>query len=59
MALTGFAPQAPAEFIENFAARTIVGRLTTPQDVANAVAFLASDVSNDIVGQTISVDGTV
>jgi NAD(P)-dependent dehydrogenase (short-subunit alcohol dehydrogenase family) len=32
-------------------------RTTTPQDVANAVAFLVSDVSSDIVGQTISVDG--
>jgi len=32
-------------------------RTTTPQDIANAVAFLVSDVSSDIVGQTISVDG--
>jgi NAD(P)-dependent dehydrogenase (short-subunit alcohol dehydrogenase family) len=34
-----------------------VGRPTTPQDIANMVAFLASDVSSDIVGQTFSVDG--
>jgi 3-oxoacyl-[acyl-carrier protein] reductase len=32
-------------------------RTTTPQDIANTVAFLVSDVSSDIVGQTISVDG--
>ena len=32
-------------------------RTTTPQDIANIVAFLVSDVSSDIVGQTISVDG--
>lgn len=32
-------------------------RSTTPQDIANTVAFLVSDVSSDIVGQTISVDG--
>jgi NAD(P)-dependent dehydrogenase (short-subunit alcohol dehydrogenase family) len=32
-------------------------RPTTPQDIANAVAFLVSDVSSDIVGQTIYVDG--
>jgi NAD(P)-dependent dehydrogenase (short-subunit alcohol dehydrogenase family) len=32
-------------------------RTTTPQDIANAVAFLVSDLSSDIVGQTISVDG--
>lgn len=32
-------------------------RTTTPQDIANTVAFLVSDVSSDIVGQTIFVDG--
>ena len=34
-------------------------RTTTPQDIANTVAFLVSDVSNDIVGQNISVDGGI
>jgi 3-oxoacyl-[acyl-carrier protein] reductase len=28
-----------------------------PEDVANAVAFLASDASRYITGQTIHVDG--
>ena len=32
-------------------------RPTTPQDIANTFAFLVSDVSSDIVGQTIGVDG--
>jgi len=32
-------------------------RATVPQDVANLVAFLASDVSSHITGQMISVDG--
>jgi 3-oxoacyl-[acyl-carrier protein] reductase len=32
-------------------------RSTTPQDIANIVAFLVSDVSSDIVGQTIFIDG--
>ncbi len=59
MALTGFAPNAPPGFIESFAERTVVGRLTTTQDVANMVAFFVSDVSSDIVGQTIAVEGTV
>ena len=36
---------------------TPVGRMGTPQDVANIVVFLASDVSSYIVGQTISVNG--
>jgi 3-oxoacyl-[acyl-carrier protein] reductase len=37
--------------------QTPIGRPTEPQDIANAVAFLVSDVSADIVGQVISVDG--
>jgi 2-hydroxycyclohexanecarboxyl-CoA dehydrogenase len=32
-------------------------RLATPQDIANAVAFLASDAGSYITGQTISVSG--
>ena len=32
-------------------------RPTTPQDVANLVAFLVSDVSSDIIGQIIFIDG--
>jgi NAD(P)-dependent dehydrogenase (short-subunit alcohol dehydrogenase family) len=36
---------------------TPIGRGTEPQDIANAVVFLASDVSQDIVGQVICVDG--
>lgn len=34
-----------------------VKRITEIQDIANAVLFLASDVSRNVVGQTIGVDG--
>jgi 3-oxoacyl-[acyl-carrier protein] reductase len=34
-----------------------LGRFTTPQDIGNAVVFLASDAASDITGQTIQVDG--
>ncbi|MFC1902426.1 SDR family oxidoreductase, partial [Chloroflexota bacterium] len=34
-----------------------MGRYTVTQDIANMTAFLASDVANDIVGQTFGVDG--
>jgi len=34
-----------------------LGRMGTPEDVANAVAFLASDGASYITGQTLHVDG--
>jgi NAD(P)-dependent dehydrogenase (short-subunit alcohol dehydrogenase family) len=40
-----------------FLNETPLGRGTAVEDIANMVAYLASDVSNDIVGQIISVDG--
>jgi enoyl-[acyl-carrier protein] reductase III len=37
--------------------RTPAGRLVTPEDVAQVVAFLCSDNARMIIGQTIMVDG--
>ena len=37
--------------------RLPLGRIGTPQEVANVVAFLASDVSSYITGHTLSVNG--
>ena len=37
--------------------RTPMGRLGTPEDVANAVVFLASDKADFITGQKIAVNG--
>jgi NAD(P)-dependent dehydrogenase (short-subunit alcohol dehydrogenase family) len=34
-----------------------LGRLGTPEDTANAVVFLASDLSSWITGQALAVDG--
>ena len=39
------------------AARTPMRRLATPQDVANAIVFLASAQSNYLCGETIRVNG--
>jgi NAD(P)-dependent dehydrogenase (short-subunit alcohol dehydrogenase family) len=39
------------------AASIPLGRLATPDDIAHAVAFLASDLASYITGQTIVVDG--
>jgi 3-oxoacyl-[acyl-carrier protein] reductase len=39
------------------AARSMVGRAGRPQDIANAVAFLASPESSWITAQCLIVDG--
>jgi NAD(P)-dependent dehydrogenase (short-subunit alcohol dehydrogenase family) len=56
---TGFAKNAPPGMIENFPKTLPIGRLTTTQDIANAVVFLVSDASSDIVGQVLVVSGGV
>ncbi len=47
----------PDKIIERMIAATPVGRLGTPQDIANAYAFLASDAAAFINGTVLSVDG--
>jgi NAD(P)-dependent dehydrogenase (short-subunit alcohol dehydrogenase family) len=56
---TGFALQAPPEFLEQIVATVPLARFTTPQDIGSMAAYLASDVASDITGQTFSVDGGV
>jgi NAD(P)-dependent dehydrogenase (short-subunit alcohol dehydrogenase family) len=49
--------ETPPEFIKGVSMDIPVGRMTTPQDIGNMVAFLASEVASDIVGQVFDVDG--
>jgi 2-hydroxycyclohexanecarboxyl-CoA dehydrogenase len=49
--------QAPGTSIEQLAARSLVGRLGTPEDVAAACAFLCSEDAGYITGQVIGVNG--
>jgi NAD(P)-dependent dehydrogenase (short-subunit alcohol dehydrogenase family) len=42
---------------ERLAARAMMGRIGEPEDIANAVAFLASPESGWITAQTLTVDG--
>jgi NAD(P)-dependent dehydrogenase (short-subunit alcohol dehydrogenase family) len=56
---TGFAKNAPPGMLENFPKNLPIRRLTTTQDVANAVTFLASEAASDIVGQVLVVSGGV
>src|SRR5262249_36445988 len=42
---------------ERFAARAMMGRIGEPEDIANAVVFLASPESGWITAQVLTVDG--
>nr|WP_307775491.1 3-oxoacyl-[acyl-carrier-protein] reductase [uncultured Cetobacterium sp.] len=47
----------PEDVIKGMLDRTSLGKLGLPEDIANAVLFLASDESSYITGQTIEVSG--
>jgi enoyl-[acyl-carrier protein] reductase III len=45
------------QMLESALARTPVGRMVTPRDVADAVCFLCSDEARMVCGHTLVVDG--
>lgn len=49
--------QASGDKIDERISRIALGRLGTPEDIANACSFLASDRSTYISGQILGVDG--
>lgn len=54
---TDMAAKLDEEVIEQIKAETPLGRLGSPQDVADAVLFLASDAASFITGHVLVVDG--
>lgn len=49
----------PGEAIKQFVETVPLKRIGTPQDVANVVTFLCSDLADYVTGQAINVDGGV
>lgn len=47
----------PAEILDSARERAVLGRLGDPQDVANVVVFLCSELARHITGTVIPVDG--
>jgi 3-oxoacyl-[acyl-carrier protein] reductase len=55
--LTELTEDLPDALKEEITSRTPLGRFGTTEEVANAVAFLASDEAGYITGQVLAVDG--
>ena len=53
----GYDPSQRAERIRQLSAEVPLGRLASPEDVAEVAAFLASDAAECITGQAINVAG--
>ena len=47
----------PEKVLEGMVARTPLGRMGRPEDIANAYVWLASDAASYVTGTVISVDG--
>lgn len=56
---TEMVAKMPEEVLKGMEAKTPLGRLGNPADIANAYVFLASDEASFITGATLSVDGGV
>lgn len=55
--LTDMVKKMPEKILDGLAAKTPLGRMGQPEDVANLYAWLASDEASFIHGSVISIDG--
>ncbi len=54
---TGMTQAMPKDYIDGAVAATLMGRIGTPDEIANLAVFLASDESSFITGTLTPVDG--
>jgi len=57
MIMTEMARKLDQKWLDIATAETVLNKLGEPEDVANLVVFLASDLAGHITGQVIAVDG--
>ena len=57
MVMTEMARKIPPEFLNAAVDETVLGRIASPEDCADVVAFLCSDRSRHVTGEVIKVDG--
>jgi len=49
----------PKSIMEGIVKNTPLGRLVEPEDIADVVAFLASDAARFVHGETVEVNGGI
>lgn len=54
---TRVSEEIPAEILDRAREKSVLGRLGDPQEVANVVVFLASDLARHVTGAVVPVDG--
>ena len=55
--MTDMLKTVPQDLLDKFASQTMLGRLAMPEEIADVVLFMASDLSRYITGEVINVNG--
>ncbi len=57
MVRTGMTEALPGEVVQRAVDETVLGRIATPEDIADAVVFLCSERARHVTGAVLRVDG--